>query len=101
MRRGGAGGRCGPQESRLQAQFRKQIESNLEVLSEALGQRGGQESRETALLILSTLYGALMMARAVGDSPLSREVLRTVRKRVLALTEPRKSRERVSRQKHN
>jgi hypothetical protein len=38
------------------------------------------------MLLLSALYGALMMARAVGDSPLSREVLRTVRKQALALS---------------
>src|SRR5450432_2648283 len=51
----------------VQTQFRKQIESNLETLSEAL-QRGGsaQAARSTALLVLSALYGALIMARAVG-----------------------------------
>lgn len=71
----------------VQAQFRKQIESNLETLSEALGLAGSaDDARSTALLVLSALYGALMMARAVGDSPLSREVLRTVRKRILNLT---------------
>jgi TetR/AcrR family transcriptional regulator, transcriptional repressor for nem operon len=85
----------------VQAQFRKQIERNLEILVEAL-RRGSSpaegrattaearttsaEARGTALLILSALYGALMMARAVGDSPLSREVLRTVRKRILDLS---------------
>ena len=66
----------------MQAQFRKSIERNVETLSEALDKGDTQESRETALMILSSLYGALMMARAVGDSPLSREVLRTARKRV-------------------
>jgi TetR/AcrR family transcriptional repressor of nem operon len=70
----------------LQAQFRKQIESNLKDLGAALEQGGHHDSRETALLLLSALYGALMMARAVGDSPLSREVLRTVRKHALALS---------------
>jgi TetR/AcrR family transcriptional repressor of nem operon len=92
----------------VQAQFRKQIERNLEILVEAL-RRGSSpadgratatdgppttaearttsaEARGTALLILSALYGSLMMARAVGDSPLSREVLRTVRKRILDLS---------------
>jgi len=68
----------------VQAQFRRQIESNLAILSEALSLSGAKEPRETALMLLSTLYGALMMARAVGDSPLSREVLQTVRKRAAA-----------------
>jgi TetR/AcrR family transcriptional regulator, transcriptional repressor for nem operon len=68
----------------VQAQFRRQIETILGTLIEALGPGGSAvDSRATAILILSALYGALIMARAVGDSPLSREVLRTVRKRVL------------------
>jgi TetR/AcrR family transcriptional regulator, transcriptional repressor for nem operon len=68
----------------VQAQFRKQIESNLETLSEALRPGGPPgDARSTALLVLSALYGALIMARAVGDSSLSREVLRTVRRQVL------------------
>jgi TetR/AcrR family transcriptional regulator, transcriptional repressor for nem operon len=85
----------------VQAQFRESIEVNLEALSEALGpratggaltQRAGAaaaaESRATALLILSALYGALIMARAVGDSPLSSEILSTVRQRMLGLSSP-------------
>jgi TetR/AcrR family transcriptional repressor of nem operon len=69
----------------VQAQFRKSIERNVEILSEVLDKGDSRESRETALMILSSLYGALMMARAVGDSPFSREVLRTARKRVPTL----------------
>ena len=76
----------------VQAQFRAQIESNLEALSVALETGGAglasAEARATALLVLSALYGALMMARAVGDSPLSREVLQSVRKQLLNLTGP-------------
>jgi TetR/AcrR family transcriptional repressor of nem operon len=75
----------------MQAQFRKQIETILENLSEAL-RRGGSadDSRATAILVLSALYGALIMARAVGDSPLSREILRTVRKQLPNLSGPTK-----------
>jgi TetR/AcrR family transcriptional regulator, transcriptional repressor for nem operon len=77
----------------VQAQFRGQIERNLEILTEALGTDAPpDESRAKALLILSNLYGALMMARAVGDSPLSREVLGTVRKRLSDLSTPAKKR---------
>jgi hypothetical protein len=46
------------------------------------------EARATALLVLSALYGALIMARAVGDSPLSREVLQSVRMQLSNLTGP-------------
>jgi TetR/AcrR family transcriptional regulator, transcriptional repressor for nem operon len=76
----------------VQAQFRAQIESNLEALTVALETGGAglasAEARATALLVLSALYGALMMARAVGDSPLSREVLQSVREQLLNLTGP-------------
>jgi TetR/AcrR family transcriptional repressor of nem operon len=75
----------------VQAQFRRQIERNLETLSAALRQEGSiGDSRAAAILLLSTLYGALIMARAVGASTLSSEVLRTVRKRVLTLARPAK-----------
>jgi TetR/AcrR family transcriptional repressor of nem operon len=76
----------------VQAQFRESIERNLETLSEALGPRPGAvaESRATALLVLSALYGALIMARAVGESSLSSEILGTVRQQVLSLSTPAK-----------
>jgi TetR/AcrR family transcriptional regulator, transcriptional repressor for nem operon len=73
----------------VQAQFREHIKGNIESLSEVLGAgTSTDETRARALLVLSALYGALIMARAVGDSPLSREVLRTVRKQVLQQHDP-------------
>lgn len=70
----------------VQAQFREQMERNLEILSAALESSvAPAEARATAMLTLSSLYGALMMARAAGDSPLSREILRTLRARIPAL----------------
>ena len=73
----------------VQAQFRQHIERNLETLSDALRAGGSaDDARAAAVLVLSALYGALIMARAVGDSPLSSEVLRTVRKRVMSLSGP-------------
>jgi len=75
----------------VQAKFRRHIELNLETMSDALRAGGStDDARATAILVLGALYGALIMARAVGDSPLSSEVLRTVRKRVLALGGPAK-----------
>src|ERR1700738_2162217 len=76
----------------VQAQFRRHIEANVETLSEALRQGGSAgDARASALMVLSALYGALIVARAVGDSPLSNEVLRTVRQRVLTLDGPAKN----------
>jgi TetR/AcrR family transcriptional regulator, transcriptional repressor for nem operon len=70
----------------VQAQFREQMERNLEILSAALESSVPPAgARATAMLMLSSLYGALMMARAAGDSPLSREILRTLRARIPAL----------------
>ena len=72
--------------SAVQAQFREQLERNLEILSAALESSvPPAEARATAMLMLGSLYGALMMARAAGDSPLSREILRTLRARISAL----------------
>jgi TetR/AcrR family transcriptional regulator, transcriptional repressor for nem operon len=70
----------------VQAQFREQMERNLEILSAALESNAPRaEARATAMLMLSSLYGALMMARAAGSSPLSREILRTLRARIPTL----------------
>jgi TetR/AcrR family transcriptional regulator, transcriptional repressor for nem operon len=72
----------------VQAQFREHIDGIVRALTEVLKPASPHESRESAILVLCALYGALMTARAVGDSSLSREILRTVRKRVLTLTPP-------------
>jgi len=68
----------------VQAQFRGQIERNLALLSEVM-EAGTvpDDARARAVVVLSELYGALTMARAVGDSPLSREILQTVRDRIV------------------
>lgn len=69
----------------LQALFRDQIERNIGTLSEALEGVPAGQRRDQALLLLSALYGALMLARSTGDSRLSQEVLRTVGDKVLEL----------------
>lgn len=85
----------------VQDQFRVQIEKNLEALTEALGDGAATraEARATAVLMLSALYGALMLARAVGDSPLSHEVLHTMRKRLVKVARPMKQKPPPSKQK--
>jgi TetR/AcrR family transcriptional regulator, transcriptional repressor for nem operon len=84
----------------VQAQFREHIERNLAVLGEALPPKGApDEQRSSAIAALSTLYGALIMARAVGDSQLSSEILRTVRKRISSFGAIAKKSRRTSTQK--
>jgi TetR/AcrR family transcriptional regulator, transcriptional repressor for nem operon len=65
----------------LQVQFGDNIERNIETLAAALKKKSAAEARAAAVLIICSLYGALIIARAVGDTPLSGEVLRTVRER--------------------
>ncbi|HEV7614186.1 MAG TPA: TetR/AcrR family transcriptional regulator [Steroidobacteraceae bacterium] len=84
----------------VQAKFREEIENSLQILSEVLRQGGSAASaRASALLVLSALYGALIMARAVGDSSLSRETLQTVRNQLLNLSGPAKKKPRPRRSK--
>ncbi len=68
----------------VQTQFRESIEATLATLARALA-HDCATPRKTAVMLLSSLYGAMLMARAVGDSPLSREVLRTAREQLPAL----------------
>jgi TetR/AcrR family transcriptional repressor of nem operon len=112
--RDGRGGGCAvaalagdaPRKSAaVQAQFREQMERNLEILSVALESSvPPAEARATAMLMLSSLYGALMMARAAGDSPLSREILRTLRARISTLggsdKKPRRRKVRMTPRNH-
>ncbi|MEP6884228.1 MAG: TetR/AcrR family transcriptional regulator [Gammaproteobacteria bacterium] len=77
-------------DAAVQAQFREHIDANLRAITEVLRSGSSQDAREAAIMVLCCLYGALMTARAVGDSPLSREILRTVRKRALTLAAPAK-----------
>lgn len=74
----------------VQAKFREQIEISLQIFSKALGTEGPGSARSSAMLVLSALYGALIVARAVGDSPLSREILQSVRNQILNLNESAK-----------
>jgi TetR/AcrR family transcriptional repressor of nem operon len=69
----------------MQAQFREHIEGSLEPLTAALEAQSVDEPRESAIRMMAMLYGALIMSRAVGDSALSREALKSARKGALKL----------------
>ena len=81
--------------SATQAQFRESIAKNIEALTAAFDSRCSADARERAIFVLSALYGALIMARAVGDAPLSGEILRGVRKRIAATAPARKTRAKI------
>jgi TetR/AcrR family transcriptional regulator, transcriptional repressor for nem operon len=60
----------------LRRAFTEQTEHYLEVLQQLLGDDG---SKEQAVVALAALVGGLILARAVDDPELSRELLRDVR----------------------
>ena len=67
------GGEISRGGDRVRASYRRQVERYLANLERLLG------DRQRATVALSTLVGSVMLARAVGDAPLSDEILRDVR----------------------
>lgn len=61
-----------PQQS---PEFRALIARHVEAVLGALSARGDKESRRTAMADLAMLIGALTVARALGATPLSDEIL--------------------------
>jgi len=70
--------RAGPD---IQAAFHEGVARHLEILERAFEARSGSEgeSRDAALTALSTLVGALILSRAVGEAPLGAEFLSAAR----------------------
>jgi TetR/AcrR family transcriptional regulator, transcriptional repressor for nem operon len=64
-------------EDRVRSAYREQVERYLGQLERLLG--GDADARARATVALSTLVGALLMARAVDDRALSDEILRNAR----------------------
>jgi TetR/AcrR family transcriptional repressor of nem operon len=69
-------------EDRVRDAYRDEVKRYLARLEALLG--GGEEARQRATVALSTLVGALYLARAIGDGALSDEILRDVRRAVTA-----------------
>ena len=60
---------------RAQAAYTNQVGIYIDMLVRLLPSGSGDRSRATAITALSTLVGAVSMARAVNDEALSREIL--------------------------
>lgn len=73
--------RSGPD---VQAAFHDGIAGHLDMLRRAFDQRCGEapENREAALAALSTMVGALVLSRAVGDTALSDAFLSAARQQL-------------------
>ena len=64
-------------DRRVSAAYGEQVERYLEYLQQLLG--SDENSRQRATVALSTLVGSVILARAIGDHPLSDEILADVR----------------------
>ncbi len=64
-------------QERVRLVYSAQLERYLNHLAQLLG--GGPDARERATVALSSLVGALLLARVVEDPTLSDEILRAVR----------------------
>jgi TetR/AcrR family transcriptional repressor of nem operon len=63
----------------IQAAYRTQVERYLDLLSELTGGDESDRRRARAAVMLSTLVGAILIARALGDTPTSDALLADVR----------------------
>ena len=63
--------------ARARAAYTRQVAIYLELLSRLIAGRKPRSRRRKAIAALSTLVGALSMARAVNDEKLSRDILKS------------------------
>jgi TetR/AcrR family transcriptional regulator, transcriptional repressor for nem operon len=70
-------------DERVRAAYRGQVERYIAHLEELLG---GEDARRRAIAAVTSMVGALLIARAVGDDELSEEILRNTRATVQAST---------------
>jgi len=66
---------------RIRSLATEQIRNDIDLLAGLLGGsdgKGNAAARSKAILVFSALVGAMVLARAVSDEPLSREILKSV-----------------------
>jgi len=63
--------------NRARSAYTRQVETYLGLLTRLIGGNKQKTTRRKAIAALSTLVGALSMARAVNDEKLSQEILRS------------------------
>jgi TetR/AcrR family transcriptional repressor of nem operon len=63
------------QSSDVKASFEAGIKVHLEILGRLIGETNGEEPNGTAMAILSTMVGALILSRVVNDESLSKRIL--------------------------
>jgi TetR/AcrR family transcriptional regulator, transcriptional repressor for nem operon len=70
---------AGRATTETRAVFTERIEQRLRSLEKGIAAPDGMTDRDGAIVALTTLVGALSLARAVSDDGLSREILETAR----------------------
>ena len=81
---GGDAPRSSPE---LQSAFREGIEGYLELLDSIVPASSGEARRNKSIVTLSTLVGALVLSRAVGDEALSQKILSAAADEIAAKSE--------------
>jgi TetR/AcrR family transcriptional regulator, transcriptional repressor for nem operon len=81
---GGDAPRYGPE---LQAAFKDCIEGYLELLDGIMSASSDEKRRDKTIAALSTMVGALVLSRAVGDEALSQKILSAAADEIAAKSE--------------
>jgi len=63
------------QGSEVKASFEAGIKTHLQILDRLIGESDGKKSNDKAIAMLSTMVGAVILARAVNDARLSKRFL--------------------------
>jgi TetR/AcrR family transcriptional regulator, transcriptional repressor for nem operon len=71
----------------LQAAFKDGIEGYLGLLDEVVPASSGEDRRTKSIAALSTMVGALVLSRAVGDEALSQKILSAAADEIAARSE--------------
>jgi TetR/AcrR family transcriptional repressor of nem operon len=79
------------QSKKVRQVFTKRLEEGLEVLAGLVPAKAASRRHDVAIQLFSTMVGALILARAVGEESLSRRILETVAKGLKGYAGSRKS----------
>ena len=81
------GGDAPRYDRELQAAFKDGIEGYLELLDGIMSASSGEKRRDKTIVALSTMVGALVLSRAVGDEALSQKILSAAADEIAAKSE--------------
>ncbi len=83
------------QPRRVRDSFTREFKNSLDFLAELMRQDDPSCSKEDAIAAFVSMVGALILARAVSDETLSRQILKTTAKRVTDASRGRRTARRI------